>query len=644
MIRAAWMPSIRANWVTTALLCLLWVPIAGRTTLGEEVDPDALIKKVAASLKSGQLDTAIEDVIRLDDAAKQKTLSDVEADTDVSSDADVRIDTMGILAQTARAIEQSAARKRYQAKTTELYKRAVAANQRSASTALSAKQVALIHLAAGSSLARADEHEAAIDALTTVMELSDELTDRQMRHAGQLVGLLGSKLLTEQKPVLAERAYLLAADHLPESPDASAQLGLAWSLAMQDDRQSDAADKLSEFVRRNPNHSDVSQALGLCVGCLRQAKRSDEAAEMASILLIRYASSPAAASFVRRYQDVPLSEVPDSVRTWLMGRGVKDEVGNLSSKNAVLAMMVAADEKQSQVVDRLATHLATTDEGGEFVSAALQGLSDQGFAADAQRVSGSLLAGDLSGLTLGAREAACRWAGQQQHWMMLALASEDSDPKTEEPTRNAGVERLFAESLMQVGRQADAKIWWEHLVDTRHADDFLTLLRCAETAAALSPVDMAKKRAEAARLAAGSDVNQFSLVEMLSAEIDVRELKFDEARMKLQQVVESETAIATLRGRAQWTIGETHYMQQKFADAIEAYRTVETVDPGGSWIAVSLVQAGKAFEQLGRTREATVCYSTLISRFAESPYAATAQRRMAALDPETNSTDETIRR
>ena len=232
---------------------------------------------------------------------------------------------------------------------------------------------------------------------------------------------------------------------------------------------------------------------------------------------------------------------------------------------------------------------------------------------------------------------------------MLALASESSDVAVDENSRTITVERLFAESLMQVGRGEDAQVWWNHLVDERGVNDFATLLRCAEAATTHANVPSATNRVSDARSAAGHATNRISLVQMLSAELAVRELKFDDARSTLEQVVRSDGAIETLRGRAQWTIGETFYMQEKFADAIEAYRKVEGIDPGGDWIAISLVQAGKSFEQMGRTREAAVCYSSLVGRFPDSPHAVSATRRLAAIDPQAkptlaNPTADTFRR
>ena len=81
-------------------------------------------------------------------------------------------------------------------------------------------------------------------------------------------------------------------------------------------------------------------------------------------------------------------------------------------------------------------------------------------------------------------------------------------------------------------------------------------------------------------------------------------------------VAESETA-AELRGRAQWLIGETFYMQRQYKPAIEAYRKVEAIDTSGTWVAASFLQAGKAFEHMGGIKEATLCYVTLLQGLAD---------------------------
>ncbi|MEO1618514.1 MAG: hypothetical protein AAFV88_21860, partial [Planctomycetota bacterium] len=72
-------------------------------------------------------------------------------------------------------------------------------------------------------------------------------------------------------------------------------------------------------------------------------------------------------------------------------------------------------------------------------------------------------------------------------------------------------------------------------------------------------------------------------------------------------------------------------MQQQYREAIEAYRLVEGLDPGGAFSDDALIQAGKSYEQLGRTPEAGLCYGTLLGRHATSPHAKEARQRLASL-------------
>ena len=616
------------------------------------------VHSVAKLLQSDQLDEAVEQVQSFDDRAIQDTLSDV--------------DTTLLLAQVARACENAKDDKT----ASDLYARAVAAVKRSADTKLTAQQVAMIQLAAGSSSVRAGKSDLAVEMLagalaaphdetsgskeTSGMTLGafsltapkakkadSALSPAQQNSAIQLLTLLGSEALSNNQSKLAEKAYATALPHVTGKASATVMLGHAWAMSMQENRGKDAAKALEAFVRKHPNHSDVASAAELCVAKYKSTGDTAAADVMTSRLLTRWSKSQAAKNVVAQYTTAQSGEVPESVKTWLLGQTLPDRIGKLDASTCASAFLVAIEQQQVYVADGLVAQLAKVDQKGQSVSDVLQRLTKQGNDSDAEQLATRLLAPTAEHeITPAAREAACRWAGRQQRWSMLALASESSDVNVQEPSRTIAVERLFAEALTQVGRGQEAQVWWNHLVDSREVTDFATLLRCAETATTYADVPTATNRISDAKSAAGLAADRVSLVQMLSAELAVRELKFDDARSILHDVIRSDGAITSLRGRAQWMIGETHYLQEKFADAIEAYRKVEGIDPDGSWVAIALVQAGKSFEQLGRTREAAVCYSTLVSRFAESPHAVSARRRLAAIDPTStpSSTTETIRR
>jgi TolA-binding protein len=232
--------------------------------------------------------------------------------------------------------------------------------------------------------------------------------------------------------------------------------------------------------------------------------------------------------------------------------------------------------------------------------------------------------------------SACRWAGLTGRWSMLAMVADQMRPITQagdhvaDPQRLA-VDRLLAESLMQTRRSKDALAWWNAIIDVQGADDFATLLRGAEAAVAHGTVDLAVARLDQAKRAAGDDPFQLSLIQLLEAELAIRKARLDEARDLLSAIVRSGECAEQLRPRAQWLIGETYFLQSQYAEAIDAYRRVDVLDAEGEWAAAALLQAGKAFEKLLRSREAATCYTALLSRFGDSPHASQARTRLAQL-------------
>ena len=281
---------------------------------------------------------------------------------------------------------------------------------------------------------------------------------------------------------------------------------------------------------------------------------------------------------------------------------------------------------------KLTRHLAEIDETGQTVADLLNRMAFE----KTEPLAAYLIAPPTgSDVTESAREAAARWAGRNQKWNMLAMAAASESVDRLSSGRTVAVERLFAESLMQTGKTSEALKWWNHLVDHRNSTDFATLLRCAESETATgNDTELASQRIALARAAAAqSGKMATTLVDLLEAELAIRRSRFDGARSLLENVVRGVEIDTELRGRAQWLIGETHYLQHHFAEAIDAYRSVEGVAPESSWVAASMIQAGKSFEQLGRTREAAVCYGNLLARFADSPHADSARRRMAAISP-----------
>ncbi len=534
------------------------------------------------------------------------------------------------------------------ASTAEFYARAVLASENPIASAIPTDKKCLLRLAAATAMLKTHRADAALGTLTWNLDNDDN--PNRVSVAAKMLLQVGSQSLASNQPNTASQAYASALPKLSGDEAAAAELGLAWAIALRRDQPELAAEGLEAFSTKYPQHPDAPRALRACASCLQQAERHSEADTKLAELLATWPASQSAIDVVTSHldgqtdgqTDVEHPATPSFVVDWIVAQIQSEDHSRLTDRMYSFALSSEAAANDPQFWQTAAAKLASSDTTGQVTADTLERMSHSEQSSDAEHLAMMLISpAETVSVAATAREAACRWAGRTQRWSMLALAAEQETPDQQSDSRTIGVERLFAEGLMQVGRPADARVWWEHVVDDLEASDFPTLLRCAETAVAHAPIDEAATRLDQVKAVSGDDRFRQVLLQMLSAELSIRQLNFDQARSQLESVVRSPGEVGTLRPRAQWLIGETFYMQQRFAEAVEAYRTVEGLDPDSNWVAASLVQAGKSFEQLGRTREAAVCYSTLLSRHADSPLAQDARRRLAALSP---SGESTIRR
>ena len=571
-------------------------------------------------------------VVKLDQLVAAENWDDsIALARDLVDQSDLQEDLTLPLARLARGLQNSGDL----TAASEFYQRSVDATKEPAAKNLDREHIILVRLAASSVLIQTEQFEQAIAILTPTLSAQGHATLPQRRMAVTIALRAGAFALSKGAFDAASEAYAVAMTHADERQLPTAMLGDAWTTAVRSGPRVAAAQKLAQFVDQFPEHTDAPRAARACAECLKQAGREEDATTMLADLLTRWPDSEPAAEVIRSHSALATDLVPPAVRNWLMQKAKADDLEMLDSTTTMLGLLIASQQNELVAWSNLAKHLAKIDQSGQATSDTLARLTDQEQESDAERFAVSLISPDADHpVTPAAREAACRWAGRTARWSMLAMAAEDESPDQTKPERSLAVERLLAEALMQTGRVEAAHRWWVYLADTRQSEDFSTLLRCAEAETMIGrDASQAAKRIQAARDAAGNDDFSITLVNMLESELAIRRSQFDRARGLLEQVVRSAEIDRSLRGRAQWLIGETYYLQQKFPDAIEAYRRVEGIDPGGTWVSASLVQAGKSFEQLGRTREAAVCYGNLLNRFADTAHADLARRRLAAISP-----------
>ncbi|MEM1225038.1 MAG: tetratricopeptide repeat protein [Planctomycetota bacterium] len=461
----------------------------------------------------------------------------------------------------------------------------------------------------------------------------------------------------------------------PPSDLATARLGLAWALTMNGQDDQAALSAIDAFLKHHPDHIDVPSAMLLKFSWHAQHQETEQQLAVGQTMIERFphddatvqaviAWSPSATlNDVAMQPEHPLATYFVEQAEFLAAHRVAAANPRLMAR-ALSVVMTTGDTDATKAIGQA---LAKADRRGDEITQWLHSVGTIHDGDPAREVVDDWIAAstDLVSITPGAAQAVCRWAGRTAQWSLLAdqavhrsarevlalttRVHEEPDPQGHvslfnETEVRLNLARLFAESLLQTGRTKKSLAWWKVIVDEAGAEDFATRMRLAETAVASDSVAEARRRLAAARGAADADPAQISLIDLLSADVAIRELQFDKGRARLRAIVRRGGVPGRLRGRAQWMIGETYYMQQAFDQAIEAYRLVEGIGRDDEWTAAALVQAGKSFEQLGRTREAAMCYSSLVSRFGNSSYADGAQARLATLRPKGTDSPGSMRR
>jgi len=105
--------------------------------------------------------------------------------------------------------------------------------------------------------------------------------------------------------------------------------------------------------------------------------------------------------------------------------------------------------------------------------------------------------------------------------------------------------------------------------------------------------------------------------------------RFDDARAAYERVVNSPHGRRTeTAAMAQWNIGETYFHQKDYENAIRAYSRVELLYDFPRWQALSLLQAGKCYEMLGKWDEAIDSYRQIAEQFPNTEATGEAARRL----------------
>ena len=151
------------------------------------------------------------------------------------------------------------------------------------------------------------------------------------------------------------------------------------------------------------------------------------------------------------------------------------------------------------------------------------------------------------------------------------------------------------------------------------------------------------ERAEAAMTEEDNDRQRHELDYLLGRAL-ASQGKLDDARKAYERVIASPHAAGTeTAAAAQWMIGESHFHQKNYSAALAAYERCSRHSGHPRWQAAGLLQAGKCRLLLGQTQLAIADFQKLARELGDTPYAAEARQRLAALATETGSQQNTSR-
>ena len=445
----------------------------------------------------------------------------------------------------------------------------------------------------------------------------------------ELAQSIGLAALEQNSLAAADAAFGWYLENAPRSLDfETASLGAAWAAARGATTPTVAAERLQAFLKSFPDSPHVGKAQLAMAGCWTSAGNPDAAVECLRTLVGQQPNSAEAARAITELGRLRPEEPFDASALATLRTRLEQE--DVPASLLTTALLTAATLEDAPLWDRAVelyvSQLAATTQLGEPLGL----LSKANRTAYARSLATAVFASQASGGLEPMLEQACRWAIQQDQWDWL-LELSDSVISEENLTSLSPLSiRLLAEARLRANRLVAAQPLYDHLIEARGIQDFDVLLRYAEIALTLEDKQSA---AIAIESAAGRAVSQEerSLIEILRAQWYLRAADLVSARRSLSSILEDVTTGRNLRARAQWMLAETYFLQREYDKAIDHYRLVETLDDEGSWTAASLLQAGRAFEQLGRTQDATICYTSLMTQYAQSPYAESARKRLASI-------------
>jgi TolA-binding protein len=459
----------------------------------------------------------------------------------------------------------------------------------------------------------------------------------------ELAMSIATAALTQQHAAIAYVAFRWYVEHAdPNAPLPQALAGLGWSAALGADEPEVAARLLMDYARRFPKESDVPRAILAAAACHLRAKDAPAAAEALEQLIAGHAESTEAIDGLAQ-----LAMISQGLQRFDRAIQVRDELlrrapTHPQAPQFAAAQCAEATAKPQQLSTALGV-LAQTTTDPQLIAFALRSLDESGryeLALDLIETALPPLLEQLQSNTpsgtpgYSTLDTYVEFLGRHREWARLADHAEHVRLNPANTQLQIATQRWMIESLVEQRNHGLALDWLRELCPltaaAQSAEAFDLHARWAELSLEHGSIEETRESLSAL-LALAAGPGQIAISQILQSQYEIRRSEFQAARERLQRLIAEKSVQTELAARAQWLIGQTHQMQRDFQAAIEAYRRVPDWQPDGPWLGLALLEAGKCFEQLGQTREAQTCYSSLVNRFQDGPLIAIARQRLAQL-------------
>ncbi len=442
----------------------------------------------------------------------------------------------------------------------------------------------------------------------------------------------------ERRELARELFAALADDNNPDDFAARGLSGLAWLQWTDEGTSGQSAATFERLLQEHPDNPLAAEAAMMRGRGLEKQDQMEAAVAMYQLVIDRYPESPhvphAMLAAARVCDNLERDHQAEEIL-----RALLDRFPDFSQTDAALYQLawVLVDLERGEQADQLFDRMRTEFMDSKFWADATYRLAVRAAQAKqnerAEELARQLVSADCEPRIMShALYLVGQMAAASEQWPEVVVAMErlvQDFPgsnlripaeywRAESHYRQGEYEKageLFAELQRMTHGRTDA---WLAMVPLRRAQVL------AQQAAWSEALNVAKEIGERY-----PDFRQQYEVDYLLGRALASRAEFDKARDAYERVIRSPTGgRSETAAMAQWMIGETHFLQKEYTEAIKAYHRVEGLYAYPEWQSAALLQAGKCHEMLGQWKDAINLYSQIIKDYQETDYFDEASRRL----------------